>query len=162
MAVGLVASPRKEGRYVAGIAGFTAGGIGPGHGACGDGGGGNTGPSGVPTRIVFQYAGSGGVFDDNVPVTPGTALLVRATPVDADGHVFAKLTENWSVAGGGALDAAVTTPAGGNDPTLNRWSIGPTTGVQLITVTLPAYGGRPAVHLAHRFLGRNRPVQSLR
>ena len=40
-------------------------------GACGDGGGGNTGPSGVPTRIVFQYAGSGGVFDDNVPVTPG-------------------------------------------------------------------------------------------
>ena len=111
-------------------------------GACGDGGGGNTGPSGVPTRIVFQYAGSGGVFDDNVPVTPGTALLVRATPVDADGHVFANLTENWSVAGGGALDAAVTTPAGGNDPTLNRWSIGPTTGVQLITVTLPAY---PAV-----------------
>jgi Big-like domain-containing protein len=103
--------------------------------------GGNTGPNGVPTRIVFQYGETGGLFDDSVPVTPGTVLLIRATPADAEGHTFTTLTENWSVAGGGTLDGAVTSPAGDDDATLNRWSTGSTSGVQTVTVTLPAYPG---------------------
>jgi hypothetical protein len=59
----------------------------------------------------------------------------------ADGHTFTNLTESWAVSGGGALDAAVTSPSGGNDATLNRWTTGPGSGVQAVTVTLPAYPG---------------------
>lgn len=71
MAVGLVASPRKAGRYVAGIAGFTAGGIGPGHGGVRRWRRREYGPQRSAHKDCVQYAGSGGVFDDNVPVTPG-------------------------------------------------------------------------------------------
>ena len=102
-------------------------------------GGGGTGPSVVPTRIVFQYANNAGLFDDNVPVTPGITLDIRATPVDDEGHPTGSLTENWSVSGGGTLAHAVTSPTGGNDPTLNRWTTGSTSNIQAVTVTLPAH-----------------------
>jgi Flp pilus assembly protein TadG len=62
--------------------------------------------------------------------------------VDGAGRPVTNVTLNWAVAGGGSLDNAVTMPTGGEDPTLNGWSIGPTEGVQSITVTLP---GRPGV-----------------
>jgi len=107
----------------------------------GCGGGGGTGPSGAPTRILFQYANTGGVFDDSVPVIPGYVLVVRATPVDGEGHPFGSLTQDWSVSGGGTLAHAETAPAGNNDPTLNTWNIGSTSSVQAVTVTLPAYPG---------------------
>lgn len=80
-----------------------------------------------------------GLFDDNVPVTPGITLDIRATPVDDEGHPTGSLTENWSVSGGGTLEHAVTSATGGNDPTLNRWTTGSTSNVQAVTVTLPAY-----------------------
>lgn len=109
--------------------------------------GGGTASSGAPTRIVFQDPGTGwpntnvGPFEDNVPVTPGLRYIVRAVPMDAAGNVYNQLTLDWSVAGGGSLDNAETSPAGG-DATLNGWSIGNNEGVQSVTVTLPAY---PAV-----------------
>jgi hypothetical protein len=110
--------------------------------------GGNTGPSGVPSRIIFQYGDTGRLFDDSVPLRPGTVLLIRATPADAEGHTFTTLTENWSVAGGGALDGAVTSAAEGGDATLNRWTTGSNSGIQTVTVTLPAYPGVSAtVHV---------------
>lgn len=100
------------------------------------------GPSGTPTRLLFQDAGAGGSeIPDSALVFPGTAILVRAIPIDGSGHTFANLTEDWSVTGGGALDAAVTSPTGGNDPTLNRWTTAASPGVQAVTVTLQAYPG---------------------
>jgi Bacterial Ig-like domain (group 1) len=102
---------------------------------------------GAPTRIVFQHPGGGspeynvGPFEDSVPVGPGLRYLVRAVPMDAAGQVHTNLTLNWSVSGGGSLDHAVTAPTGGNDATLNGWSVGTQDGVGSITVTLPAYPG---------------------
>ncbi len=122
----------------------------PAPGQTGTPGGGGTpsGGTGAPTRIVFQDPGTGfpntnvGPFEDNVPVTPGIRYLVRAVPMDAAGNVYNQLTLDWSVAGGGSLDHAETSPAGGADATLNGWSVGHNEGVQSVTVTLPAF---PAV-----------------
>lgn len=104
--------------------------------------------SGAPTRIVFLYpAGGEREFEDNVPIAPSVRYIVRAVPMDAAGKAYAKLTQNWAVSGSGTLDHAVTTPDGGNDPTMNGWTIGPTLGVQSITVSLPAHPGvTGAVH----------------
>lgn len=118
--------------------------------ACGGGTGGPVSPGqgGGPTRIVFQDPGTGppndlvGPFEDSVPVAPGGRYLVRAVPMDAAGTAYNQLTLDWAVAGGGSLDHAVTSPAGGGDATLNAWSIGVKEGVESLTVTLPAY---PAV-----------------
>src|SRR6266536_530333 len=102
---------------------------------------------GAPTRIVFQHPGNGfpefgvGPFEDNVPVGPGLRYIVRAVPMDAAGHAYTNLTLHWSVAGGGSLEHAVTSPDGGNDPTMNAWKTGQEDGVEAITVTLPAYPG---------------------
>jgi adhesin/invasin len=102
--------------------------------------------SGEPTRIVFQHPATGpefdvGPFEDSVPVGPGLRYVVRAVPMDAAGNAYTNLTLNWSVSGGGSLDHAVTSPAGGNDATMNAWTIGQQDGVQSITVTLPAHPG---------------------
>jgi hypothetical protein len=67
--------------------------------------------------------------------------------MDAAGNAYTNLTLNWSVSGGGSLDHAVTSPAGGNDATMNAWTIGQQDGVQSITVTLPAHAQKAIARL---------------
>ena len=88
---------------------------------------------------------------DSMPLMTGTSVMVALQPQDRFGNPIKMMSFSWFVeAGGGSLDAAVTTISNGcgSETICNTWHLGAAAGVQTTRVTTRRLPRSPAAFLS--------------